>query len=342
MRIFYVGQLWPGSTSGERMKTLEMLGHEIVPFDTTAWVSQGSRIMLSMGHRWNVGANVKSLNRTLKASAARVGYADVVWIDRGPWIEIETLRELRTHTHGILLHFTLDPHFFSNHSHHFIKALYEYDIVVTTKRYELEFYEQYGAKRIILVLQGYDPRFEVYERSVDKRQNWSSEVVFIGHCEPHYARTLKVIKSECNDLRIWGPRWRRYAYLHRWARAYVKSDGVWGDDYLHALAYTKIALGLLGKTIPETTTTRTFEIPAVGAFLLAERNDDHLSLFQEGAEAEFFDSDEELRDKVHYYLRNETAREKIAAAGRRRALQSGYSSYYQLRKVLGEIELLNK
>ena len=129
----------------------------------------------------------------------------------------------------------------------------------------------------------------------------------------------------------------RYRSLHRWARPYVCGNGAWGLDYLKALSNAKIALGLLGKHIPETTTTRSFEIPAIGTFMLAERTDDHLALFEEGEEAEFFDNDDELKDKIRFYLANDSARNKIAAAGRERCIRSGYSSYNQLQKVLNKV-----
>jgi spore maturation protein CgeB len=114
-------------------------------------------------------------------------------------------------------------------------------------------------------------------------------------------------------------------------------DALWGSRYPRTLARAKIALGLLSKRIPETTTTRTFEIPAAAAFMLAERTNDHLALFEEGIEADFFTSDEELREKIQFYLTHDTVRTKIAAAGRRRCVKSGYHSEKQLRNVLSHL-----
>jgi spore maturation protein CgeB len=123
-------------------------------------------------------------------------------------------------------------------------------------------------------------------------------------------------------------------------RSQVIADGIWGARYPLALACSKIALGLLSKRIPETTTTRTFEIPAMGVFMLAERTDDHLALFREGVEAEFFGSDDELQEKIGFYLNHDNARLKIAAAGRKRCVQSGYDAESQIEKVLTRLTRL--
>ena len=81
----------------------------------------------------------------------------------------------------------------------------------------------------------------------------------------------------------------------------IQGDACYGVDYARALTGAKIAIGLLSKRIPETTTTRSFEIPACGTMLLAERTQDHQALFEEGVEAEFFDSAEECADKARFY-----------------------------------------
>jgi spore maturation protein CgeB len=213
-------------------------------------------------------------------------------------------------------------------------------MLVTTKPFEMGPYKVAGARDVMLVLQGYDDRFAPVVPAADTQAELGSEVCFIGHCESHYAGRLAAARRATGRLRIWGPGWVRYARFHPWVRAHVVADGIWGARYPLALACSKIALGLLSKRIPETTTTRTFEIPAMAVFMLAERTDDHLALFREGIEAEFFGSDDELQEKIVFYLKHDNARLKIAAAGRKRCVQSGYRAESQIEKVLTRLTKL--
>ena len=79
------------------------------------------------------------------------------------------------------------------------------------------------------------------------------------------------------------------------------------------------------------------EIPACGAFMLAERTREHLRLFEEGKEAAYFGSNEELLEKVHYYLNHEDERSTIASAGRQRCLDGGYSHHERLKYMLSVV-----
>ena len=97
--------------------------------------------------------------------------------------------------------------------------------------------------------------------------------------------------------------------IHRDARLAAAWQGgeVYADDYARALTASRIGVGFLRQVCPDQHTTRTFEIPACGSLLLADRSEEHCSFFEEGVEAEFFGSEEELVDKARFYVGDERA-----------------------------------
>lgn len=335
MNVLYVGQLWEGGTCVARMRALSACGLTCLPFDTTPYARRFTRIERSILHRANTGRGIWQLNRDLLTRAGAAAF-DIVWIDKGVWIYPETLSELRHRAvRRFCVHYTPDAQLVDNRSRHFVRSLALYDLLVTTKAFELDDYKQRGARDVQLVLQGFGPQFRPAAAGLECAP--SSNVAFIGHCQPHYADRLRAATLAADGVSVWGQNWPRYAARHAWASAVVKGSGLWGESYPAALRGARIALGLVGKHIPETTTTRSFEIPATGTFMLAERNADHSALFEEGKEAEFFSSDDELADKIRFYLAHDTARQAIARAGRDRSVRSGYSDQNQLKRVLARI-----
>jgi spore maturation protein CgeB len=57
-------------------------------------------------------------------------------------------------------------------------------------------------------------------------------------------------------------------------------------------------------------------------------------MFNEGFEAEFFDSDAELLKKVKKYLLDDDGRRRIAAGGLRRCIESGYRNVDRMASAL--------
>jgi spore maturation protein CgeB len=60
---------------------------------------------------------------------------------------------------------------------------------------------------------------------------------------------------------------------------------------------------------------RVIDVPACGGFLLTDHSDELAEYMTPGKEIETWRTVEELRDKVDFYLKNDAARERIAAAG---------------------------
>lgn len=338
MNIFYVGQLWEGGTSLERMRTLTRLGHEIIPFDITPFMRMAPRLFRSVASRLNAGPILQKINQALIEKLPHINRITHIWIDKGVWIYPQTLLRLKQSTGAFAIHYTPDSQLYSNKSRNFISCIPIYDFLITTKEWEISLYKKFGGENIILTYQGHDDRF--YPRATLRQgefEIYSSDVCFVGHTQKHYVERLKAISSLGINLRVWGDQWPQYMKKKNWARSLVVDQGLWGESYPKALSCAKIGLGLLGKHIPETSTTRTFEIPAMGTFFLAERTPIHQTLFDEGKEAEFFSSDEEMLSKIRYYLSHDSERQKIALAGRSRCELSGYSSSDLLRRIITQI-----
>ncbi|MEY2411392.1 MAG: spore maturation protein CgeB [Verrucomicrobiota bacterium] len=334
LRFFYIGQLAVGSTNLDRMQGLRSLGVQIEPFNTSDYYQFSNRLTGSLACRFHLGPTIRRFNEAVLRAAERLPAVTHVWVDKGVWLWPETLDALRDLTGARLVHYTPDPQITYHRSRFFLRGIPKYDVLFTTKRFELELYKKAGARRVVLVGQGFDPgRFQPRP----SEPAYESDVLFVGHAERHYAGRIKAAYRSGAALKVWGPGWRRYTRVAPWAKACVQGEGLWGEPYPQALCSTKIALGFLSKLIPETVTTRSVEIPACGAFLLAERTDDHQSLFEEGREAEYFSSDDELADKMRFYLANPAVRERIAAAGRQRCLKSGYRNADRLGQMLEHV-----
>src|SRR5260370_25970581 len=195
-----------------------------------------------------------------------------------------------------IVHYTSEHFGFRSYLYrHFRKTIPLYDAHVHSFHFSRQWLLQRGAKRVINAEFGYDPALHrPVSLSNDGRTKLHSDVIFIGHYEPETARMIQALFSSGVSVQIHGPGWRRSA-----PRIFNTSKihpAVYGEEYVRLLAAAKICLCFLSKWANNTThsASRTFEIPAIGSFLLAERTPDHLSYYVAGKEAEFFSSPGEL------------------------------------------------
>jgi spore maturation protein CgeB len=150
---------------------------------------------------------------------------------------------------------------------------------------------------------------------------------FIGTWTPKKELYLRALVERAPDIRIrvWGNQWTgQMRSLGGLAKA-IEGRAVVGDLYALAVACTKVNIALLreiraGASSGDLTTSRTFEIPACGGFMLHERTDEVLSFFEEGSEIACFSDELELVDKVRYYLLHDSEREKMRRAAHQRCV----------------------
>jgi hypothetical protein len=358
MKILFLGPTALGQTSLMRFNALKRLGHTVQSVDTVAPWRAASWLARQTQRRLQLGPVVNAINAQV-LQVAQNFRPELVWAEKQEFVRTETLLELRK-LGARLVHFTPDPYFFLpwKRTRLMDAGMKEFDVLVYCKAYEKRDYEAIGRPVVYMPL-GYCDEVHRPLESDDKR--WSCDIGFLGGWEPRREQMLAPLAAAGLGLKIWGGYWdflkdgkwtlRRKIIMRQLAggQSYrihrndklascLQGNEVYHDDYARALTGSRISVGFLRKVCPDQHTTRTFEIPACRSLLLADRTDEHQAFFEEGREAEFFSSGEELLDKAKFYSANEQARGRLASAGFERCIRSRYAYVHRLADALAAME----
>ena len=345
MRVLYVGPLWSGGTCLQRMCAMQDLGHEVLLVNTeTKEVQDNQKRFFYRARKKLLGPiDLVDANQRI-IELAKKNSVDVLWLDKALTIRLETLRIVRQISPKTIIagYSPDDMAAKHNHSRAFLKGLSLYDLFFTTKSYGVKELEALGVPHSIFIGNAYDPNtHRPMKVSAEERKQYGGLVGFIGDYEIERAQSMFFLAQNGIPIRIWGPNWDRKCKLS-YSNMKIEGRPLWGDDYAKAVCSFDINLVFLRKINRDLQTQRSIEIPACGGFMLAERTNEHLKLFEEGKEAEFFSSNKELLKKIKYYLSHEDERKQTAQAGRERCIRSGYSNQERIKEMLLIIHSLKK
>jgi glycosyltransferase involved in cell wall biosynthesis len=342
--MIFIGELRPGSTSAHRLNAFRDLGIESHGIDIHPEPirRRENRLSRRIVRRILGPRDLAGTNRTL-LERARETQPQLVWIDRGTTIKRETLEELRAICPDArLVHYNPDDPFGAYGLREwptFLEAIPAYDVHLVPRKPNVAEYRERGARRVeqVVPFWGYDPEtHRPLEIPEEERRRLGAPVGFIGMAERERASSIARLAREELQVKVWGNRWERYRDRDG-ARYTIAGPAQFGERYSRIIASFDINLAFLRHQNRDEHTSRSVELPAAGAFMLAERTDEHLELFEQGKEAEFFAGDDELVDKVRYYLDRPQLRQRLALAGHERAKRSGYDNASVLRRMLAVV-----
>jgi spore maturation protein CgeB len=260
---------------------------------------------------------------------------DLILAIKGATLDIDLLREVRATTKAPLVMYSTDNPFNAVvSSRSWFEALGQWDAIATPRRNNIAALKEHCAGDVFYLPFGYDPAVHYPEKVTPREQTrYRSDVVFVGSCDPDRVPFLDRLAS-AEDLAVsfYGPYFRDTEAIRKRARGFAE-----GRAYRVVLSTTAVALTLVRRANEDGHVMRTFEVPACGAFMLAERTEDHQEMFEEDRDAVFFDSPEELADKAAYYVRNTALRVKIAASGFRRVTENPNTYVDRLASVLARL-----
>lgn len=341
LRVLVVGDGFRGSLTDSYCRAFERLGATVTLFDQAAAVRRHAESLAWRGIWAKVTTLPVATEFNLRFSAFVRACPDLrpdlVFVNKGIFFFRHVLERLKRRTGAVVFHLFNDDYFHRTmSSRHAVDCLPVYDCIFTPAKFNIPELERAGAARVEYLPFGYDTRFT--GQSGAPAFSDRCDVVFVGAWRSERREVLETLAEQPlpGTLAIWGNAWERVPSSSP-LRPYLQFRPALCEDMVRVLGASKIALAFVtrfgvGRLIH---VMRTFEIPAAGAFMLAERaGGEQGEFFDEDREMACFDGAEELHDKVRFYLEHESERRRIAAAGLRRALASGYSYDDRARQVL--------
>lgn len=342
LRILFVGELTPYLTTVARRDALVELGFEVESIDHMPFV-RTSPAMSSLSYRTLLTPGVFALNREILARAARFR-PDVLWLEKATYVFPRTFYRLRRDPSLLFVYhntddWRLDVNWIHRAHWRFLRrTIRNYDVHITSNLWNVDEFRAAGFPHVVHMELAANPAVRVSgEISEAERRALGAPVGFIGHWEPVTERRLLHLVRGGIPLKIYGGGWDDAQAAEGLSQA-IQHRLVIGDEYARAIVSFDINIGIVSTWNRNHTASRTFQIPALGAFLLHQRNEVVTRYFKEGVEAEFFDSDDELLEKCRHYLAHPDERRRIAEAGRRRCIESGYFEIDRVRAILPALQ----
>ncbi|HUI21678.1 MAG TPA: glycosyltransferase [Methylocella sp.] len=269
----------------------------------------------------------------------------LIWVDQGAFLGAALIAKFRTLSVPVV-NYTIDDPFGGRDGRRFDRyftALPFYDLLAVVREENVAEAYARGARNVLRIWRSAD---EVAHRprllTDEDRQRWGSELCFIGTWFPERGPFMSELVRAGLPLSIWGDRWQRapeWPVIAPCWRGPAQNDP---EIYARIIQCAQLSLGLLSKGNRDRHTTRTFEIPAVGGLLFAERTDEHCAAFEEDVEAVFWSDAKECIDQCRRLLKDKALVETIKRNGHRRYMISGNNNESVLRTILNHDSLLTK
>lgn len=339
MRVLYIGDSNPGTTSCHRANALRRIGHEVDIWDPYFEYERMMKGLFgAINYRTGYVLIRAGVLRWLRAQLVAAPHYDVCWVDSGELLSADAIKQLKKQCRKVVLYNHDDPTGQRDYTRFITlrRAIPCYDLCVVVRPINVDECKQLGAVDVMNVWRRYD---EVAHKEppadVAIPDQFKTDVAFIGYCingEKRDRFIYELIQAGLTPA-VWGDNWDRSEMWSK-IKPYWRGGSLVGEDYVNAIRGAKVCLGLLSKGNRDEHTTRSLEIPYAGGLLCAERTSEHLALFEEGKEAIFWSSPQECAAQCRKLLSDAALRENVRSAGQRKVIDAHLGNEDLARQVL--------
>ncbi|PCJ67845.1 MAG: hypothetical protein COA58_01530 [Bacteroidetes bacterium] len=321
LKILCLGPLWRGSNAGALFKAFSRNGSLISVVDEFYHIplkpeNKLAKIIGKLSRK----QFVESYNQSI-LNEFYLFKPDLVLVYKGAFVYPETVESMKVSSKVVCFYPDVSFH---THGGLLRKTLPLYETVFTTKTFGVDdMNEQLGQKNGVFIPHGFDPEIHrEFDITPEIKNQFECDASFIGTWSSHKEKYLKhLVKSIPSiNLKIWGGQWNKSSGLD----SYVMNTSVNGDLYAIAIQCSKINVALLSEKVKGTVygdriTSRTFQIPAVGGFMLHQDSNEIGKYFSIGNEIDTFKDPNEFVSKVEFYLSKQEKRDEMRVAAQKKA-----------------------
>ena len=213
-----------------------------------------------------------------------------------------------------------------NSNSNILRSFPLYDCFLIWSRILIPVLRSAGCKNVYYFPFAYDQ--DLFSKDIkiteEERKKYSSDVCFVGTWDNEREELLTELCSCLPNLnlKIWGNMWNEKLPQNSILRKKIQNKAIYKERMIKVFRLSKIVLNFIRKQNITSHNMKTFEIPASGAFMLAERTNEQANyLFKEGESIACFNGINELVKKIRFYLQLNDLRKKIMENGIKQAEQ---------------------
>ncbi len=335
MKVLFVGSTRRTALALHYFTNLVRLGYLVLPYDPDYFYARHLLERLSVKIRKApTPSKTKEVSQAL-IQLCRRNHFDAVLVMAENFLHADTIEEMRkvSKLPPLVIYHSHDNNFVpgilkAKDFHHTLRA---YDFVFTTKSQNVSRYRALGQEHSFFIPSAYEP--SIHHPIADEFSHYTNRPIDVGFIGTYdHSRTALLETVGWNQVNVWGDHWRRYSQYYKY-RDRIHPRAIYDFEFADVTSHTKCSLGLLREEAEDLHTTRTFEIPACGSLQFAPRNEEILNYFEENKEIVCFQSPEELRDKLIYYLKHDWQRAQIAQKGYERCLREKHTYLDRVRTI---------
>ncbi len=290
-------------------------------------------------YHYSLGPGVLRLNQDVKKMFRQQQF-DILLVDNKPYLYAATLQKIKQLQPRCKIANLLTDDPFGLYAKSWglsRKTASLYDIHFVQRTVNVAEFKQVGASRVALCYRSFDPTYNrpIVLNDADKKI-YETEVGFVGTYENYRASFIAFLIENAIPVSVTGDGWEGKPYWNI-IQPYYKGPSVYGEKYIKTINGMQIALHFLRHANRDEQDSRTFEIPACKVFMIAESSDLQKKIFAENEEVVFFETKEQLLEKLLFFRQHSPERARIAANAYERCLKSGYSHQARMEKVLETI-----